>query len=335
MTLNKCFKFAINALALITSVVWLNGCNTIHDKTAKTANTTDNTVIEIPVETEMLKPSSVIEETAETTKPTADSSEEYTSLEDTKPTLDDTIIGMDGALIDVPSEQKGEYGAAFDTFTFYRDSTGLIFNDDEYRDCKSEWKKAVPGDIFGSLVVSSVSAVYDPVCGEHTEDHSLGEYYAWFDREMSLSGSVVLKGIMYADAREGSFWAKSLFFRPTAKSLADNKFPTLISISRCFSTYMYSGESHEDSQVFCLGRTDDFKDIIDWSEYTDEDNMIKVYAEVELSNIELSYNTCTGSSNIGKATMTKIIRICNDDSFIREDVLTAENEIATSEDVCF
>lgn len=52
-------------------------------------------------------------------------------------------------------------------------------------------------------------------------------------------------------------------------------------------------------------------------------------------NMELSYNTCTGSSNIGKATMTKIIRICNDDSFIREDVLTAENEIATSEDVCF
>lgn len=116
MTLNKCFKFAINALALITSVVWLNGCNIIHDKTAKTANTTDNTVIDIPVETEMLKPSGVIEETAETTvssttKPTAYSSEEYTSLEDTKPTLDDTIIGMDGALIDVPSEQKGKYGA--------------------------------------------------------------------------------------------------------------------------------------------------------------------------------------------------------------------------------
>ena len=62
-----------------------------------------------------------------------------------------------------------------------------------------------------------------------------------------------------------------------------------------------------------MGNIDDYADIINRSEYTDENNMIKVYAEIQLSNIELSYNTGTGSSNHGKATLTKTIHISNID----------------------
>lgn len=315
-------KSIIKTLVLITCVIGLNGCN-IHNKTAETANTTDNTIIEISTETEPLKPNTTVETLIETpvsstTKTTTVSSDEYTSSEDTKPKLGDTIIGMDGVSINITAEKKNDYYATFDTFTFYRESTGLIFYDNSYRDYKSEWKKAVPGDVFGSLVVSSVSAIYAPTSGKLTEDHSLGEYYAWCDREMSLSGSVALRGFLYADAGEGAFWEKSLFFRPTAKSLADNNFPTLRSMSICMSSNPYHrvkiyGDTNGDTQDFFLGSIDDFKDIIDWNEYTDEDNLINVYAEIELSDIEISYDTGTGISNIGKATMTKIIRVGSDE----------------------
>lgn len=58
MLLSKYFKITIKALALITCVIGLNGCN---NKTAETANATDNTIIEISTETEPLKPNTTVE----------------------------------------------------------------------------------------------------------------------------------------------------------------------------------------------------------------------------------------------------------------------------------
>lgn len=318
-------KSIIKTLALIICVIGLNGCN-IHNKTAETANTTDNTIIEISTETEPLKPNTTVETLIETpvsstTKTTTVSSDEYTSSEDTKPKLGDTIIGMDGVSINITAEKKNDYYATFDTFTFYRESTGLIFYDNSYRDYKSEWKKAVPGDVFGSLVVSSVYSEYKPVAREYENADYFNnpDYEAvWSERSIIFDGVVVLNGVLYADAKETAFWGKCLFFQPTAKSLADNNFPTLRSMSICMSSNLYHrvkiyGDTNGDTQDFFLGSIDDFKDIIDWNEYTDEDNLINVYAEIELSDIEISYNTGTGISNIGKATMTKIIRVGSDE----------------------
>ena len=313
-------KSIIKTLALITCVIGLNGCN-IHNKTTETANTTDNTVIEISTETEPLKPNTTVETLIETpvfstTKTTTVSSDEYTSSEDTKPKLGDTIIGMDGVSIDITAEKKNDYYATFDTFTFYRESTGLIFYDNSYRDYKSEWKKAVPGDVFGSLVVSSVYSEYKPVAREYENADYFNnpDYEAvWSERSIIFDGVVVLNGVLYADAKETAFWGKCLFFQPTAKSLADNNFPALSPISLCRSTDLYGEEACEDSQTFFLGNIDDFNDIIDWNEYINEDNLIKAYAEIELSNIVLSYYIGTGASNHGEATMTKIIRVGSDE----------------------
>ena len=291
-------NFTKTAVFAVTAAMLISGCGSDPaETTAVTENVTTTTTAEITT-------------TAASVATTAATTTTASGTEDTRPVLGDTIIGMDGVTVDRPVEQIGKLGAAFDTLIFYRESTGLIFNDDSYHNQKSEWKKAVPGDNFGTLTVSSVSAVYDPIYGQNTEDHSLGEYYAWSHRVMFLDGTVTLSGILYAEANEEAFWGKSLFFRPTARSLAEKNFPTLRPISRCLpSVPYYKVNTYEDTQDFYLGNIDNFSDIIDWTLYTDENNIIEVYAEIELSDIKISYDTATGASNEGEAASAKIISV--------------------------
>ena len=309
-------RFCLKTVALATVLI-LTGCIGSENMDSSVISVTTTPYIlsetELVTEAEISQTftNALLEDTDTTSAVT------YILPEDTDFKVGDTIVGMDGVLINVTTEEKNDYYATFDTFTFYRESTGMVFNDDSYRDYRCEWKKTVLGDVFGPLVVSSVYSEYKPIARQYENALYFNnpDYEAvWSERNIIFDGTIILNGILYADASETAFWGKCLFFQPTAKSLADNSFPTLRPISLCLSSDPYEGESHEDSQTFFLGNIDDFKDIIDWSEYTDENNMIKVYAEIELSDIELSYNTGTGASNHGEANMTKIIRICHDEN---------------------
>lgn len=311
MKLNNWYKFASIAICVLHICSCSQNAAEVGCSSEKNIEDT-SAEYDVTTKKEMLDTSQTIidEETVVEYEATTKSEISVTSTTaiDIEPESIDEIVGMDGVTVDSHNGQLGDLGTTFDTFTFYRESTGLIFNDDSYRNQKSEWKKAIPGDSFGSLTVSSVYAVYDPVYGQNTEDRSLGEYYAWDSRLMSFEGNVTLNGILYAEADEQAFWGKRLFFRPTARSLADNNFPTLRPISRCLpNDPCYKADTYDDTQDFYLGNIDNFSDIIDWSLYTDENNIIEVYAEVELSDIKISYDTATGASNIGEAILTNII----------------------------
>lgn len=241
-----------------------------------------------------IEESAALFETEETTAPVAKENPEY-------------LIGADGNPVPTAIGRTDESGDQwhFDDFTFYRDATGLTFYDDSYMEMEDSWKVLRVGDVFGSLTVTGAYCEYHELAlqYENAKINHLPDHDAiWYSRNVTFDGTVTLSGRLFADMREGAFGGGVLLFQPDAISLKEAGFPMLKSVHFSWardSVYAKDIYPIEDSDVFILGDAVEYEDIFDYASFTDENESISVYAQVQLTDIKVNYGTPTGSYPCG------------------------------------
>lgn len=215
--------------------------------------------------------------------------------------LDGSVIGVSMGNIDNVTQTIG-----FDNFTFYRDATGLSFEDNSCLEAVNEWHKIDIGDKFGSLTVSSAYSRYTPNGKRYENTADLSETDAnWCERKISFDGTVTLDGIITANLNNGEYWANALFFQADPESLKEQEFPMLKSIAFCWNRdIMPYGKSAilEDTEVFYLGSIEQYSDLLALQNYADNDGFLMLHVTADLSNIALNYNIATSSTPCGKNT---------------------------------
>lgn len=217
------------------------------------------------------------------------------------------LIGADGNPVPTAKGRTNENGEQwhFDDFTFYREATGLTFYDDSYMEMEDSWKVLRVGDVFGSLTVTSAYCEYHELAlqYENAKINHLPDHDAiWYSRNVTLDGTVTLSGRLFADMREGAFGGGVLLFQPDAISLKEADFPMLKSVHFSWardSVYAKDIYPIEDSDVFILGDAVEYEDIFDYASFTDENESISVYVQVQLTDIKVNYGTPTGSYPCG------------------------------------
>ena len=97
-----------------------------------------------------------------------------------------------------------------------------------------------------------------------------------------------------------------LFFQADPKSLKEQEFPLLKSISFSWARDVYpygtDNDMVEDTEVFCLGSAEQYNNLISFKNFADSDGTLKIYVRVELSDISLKYHIGTGSTPCGENT---------------------------------
>lgn len=221
--------------------------------------------------------------------------------------LPEYLMGADGNPVPTAKGRTDESGDQwhFDDFTFYRDATGFTFYDDSYMEMEDSWKVLHVGDVFGTLTVTSACCEYHELAlqYENAKINRLPDHDAiWYFRNVTLDGTVTLSGRLFADMREGAFGGGVLLFQPDAISLKEAGFPMLKSVHFSWardSVYAKDIYPIEDSDVFILGDAVEYEDIFDSASFTDENESISVYAQVQLTDIKVNYGTPTGSYPCG------------------------------------
>ena len=231
-------------------------------------------------------------------------SDERRSADDTKiiEGLDGGAVNIDSGYIDSMSESM-----TFENFTYYRNATGLSFNDSSYLERENIWHKLNVGDTFGTLTVSSAYSEYITNGKEYENAANLSETDAnWYERGAKLDGRVTLEGIISANFNEEAYWSNVLFFQADPKSLKEQEFPLLKSISFSWARDVYpygtDNDMVEDTEVFCLGSAEQYNNLISFKNFADSDGTLKIYVRVELSDISLKYHIGTGSTPCGENT---------------------------------
>lgn len=252
------------------------------------------------------------ESVAESVSETEESAIPFENMETTVPFAEENpeyLIGADGNPVPTAKGRKNKDSDEwrFDDFTFYREATGLTFYDDSYMEMEDSWKVLRVGDVFRSLTVAQATCEYHELAlqYENAKINRLPDHDAiWYSRNVAFDGTVTLSGRLFADMREGAFGEGVLLFQPDAISLKEAGFPMLKSVHFSWardSVYAQDIYPIEDSDVFSLGDADEYDDIFDYASFTDENESISVYAEVQLTDIKVNYGTPTGSYPCGES----------------------------------
>lgn len=219
------------------------------------------------------------------------------------------IEGLDGSIVDVDLGHVDSMARSimFENFTYYRDATGLSFNDKSYLETDNIWHRLNVGDIFGTLTVSSAYSGYITNGKEYENAANLSEKDAdWCERGVRFDGTVTLEGIISANLNENAYWANALFFQADPESLKEQDFPLLKSIAFSWARDIYpygtDNDIVEDTEVFYLGSVEQYNNIIPFRDYANSDGLLNMYVKVELSDINLQYHIGTGSTPCGENT---------------------------------
>lgn len=220
-----------------------------------------------------------------------------------------TIEGLDGSVVDIDLGHVDSMAQSimFENFTYYRDATGLSFNDKSYLEMDNIWHRLNIGDIFGTLTVSSAYSKYITNGKEYENAANLSEEDAdWCERGVRFDGTVILEGIISANLNENAYWANALFFQADPESLKEQDFPLLKSIAFSWARDIYpygtDNDMVEDTEVFYLGSVEQYNNIIPFQNYANSDGLLNIYVKVELSDINLQYHIGTGSTPCGENT---------------------------------
>jgi hypothetical protein len=248
--------------------------------------------------------------TEESTENTAFFSSNEEVLCDGTSSFDDINIinGLDGGAVDAGTGyiDSSTQSVRFEDFTFYREATGLSFDDKSYLDIKNTWQKLNVGDKFGTLTAVSAYSTYIPNGKQYENAEYLSELDAnWCNRAVRFDGTVTLNGILTADLNDGAYWGNALFFQADPESLKEQEFPLLKSTVFCWTRDIlpYGNSSNvEDTEVFYLGSVQQYTDIITLRDYADSDGFLKLHVTVELNDISLNYHIGTGSTPCGENT---------------------------------
>lgn len=220
----------------------------------------------------------------------------------------DIIDGLDGGTVDVGTGyiDSSVQSVRFDDFTFYREATGLSFEDKSYLDIKNIWQKLSVGDKFGTLTVVSASSTYIPNGKRYENAEYLSELDAnWCNRSVRFDGTATFNGILTANLNDGAYWSDALFFQADPESLKEQALPLLKSTAFCWTRDYIpygNGKDVEDTDVFYLGTVQQYTDTIELLNYADSDGFLKLYVTVELNDISLNYHIGTSSTPCGENT---------------------------------